>query len=77
MANLIEYKKFSFINIDDPFFDSLKEDYPEFEEWFGRKSVQGEEAIVQYDEEGHLQGFLYTKDESQEVDNNIPQFGIK
>lgn len=71
MANLIEYKKFSFINIDDHFFDSLKEDYPEFEEWFGRKSVQGEEAIVQYDEEGHLQGFLYTKDESQEVDNNI------
>ena len=32
MANLIEYKKFSFINIDDHFFDSLKEDYPEFEE---------------------------------------------
>lgn len=64
----MEIRKFLSVNLADTFFDSLKEDYPKFEEWFWKKSVQGEEAIVQYDEEGHLQGFLYTKDESQEVE---------
>lgn len=38
MKNLIEYKKFSSINLDDPFFNSLKEDYPEFSVWFKKKS---------------------------------------
>lgn len=71
MEKNMEIRKFSSINLDDIFFDSLKVDYPEFEEWFARKSVQEEEAIVQYDEDGHLQGFLYTKDESQEVDDSI------
>ncbi len=64
----MEIRKFSSIKLADVFFDSLKDDYPEFEKWFARKSVQGEEAVVQYDKEGHLQGFLYTKDESKEVD---------
>lgn len=47
----MEIRKFLSVNLADTFFDSLKDDYPEFEEWFRRKSVQGEEAIVQYDEE--------------------------
>lgn len=67
----MEIRKFSSIKLADVFFDSLKDDYPEFEKWFARKSVQGEEAVVQYDKEGHLQGFLYTKDESKEVDDKI------
>ena len=67
----MEVHKFSSINLEDSFFDSLKEDYPGFKDWFARKSAQGEEAIIQYDDEGHLQGFLYTKDESDEVDISI------
>lgn len=47
----MEIRKFLSVNLADTFFDSLKDDYPEFEEWFRRKSVQGEVAIVQYDEE--------------------------
>ena len=69
MANLIEYKKFSSINIDDPFFDSLKEDYLGFEDWFKRKA--DEYAYVLYGEDNLLQGFLYLKDESNEVDEKI------
>lgn len=67
----MEIRNFSSVNLKDSFFDSLKEDYPNFENWFARKSAQGEEAIVQHDNEGHLQGFLYTKDESNEVDGEI------
>lgn len=69
MANLIEYKKFSSINIDDPFFDSLKEDYLGFEDWFKRKADKY--AYVLYGEDNLLQGFLYLKDESDEVDDKI------
>ena len=33
MDNLI-YSKFSEIDLNDPFFDSLKDDYKEFSDWF-------------------------------------------
>lgn len=36
---LFEYKKFKDINLGDVFFDSLKEDYSEFENWFNRKPL--------------------------------------
>lgn len=67
----MEIRKFSSINLDDVFFDSLKEDYPEFIDWFARKSVGDEEAFVLFGEEGRLQGFLYMKKESDEVDDEI------
>ena len=34
----MELVKFKEVNLEDPFFDSLKADYKGFEEWFGRKS---------------------------------------
>ena len=37
MDNLI-YSKFSEIDLNDPFFDSLKDDYKEFSDWFKRKA---------------------------------------
>ena len=35
--NELKYTKFKDINIDDPFFDSLKQDYAEFTHWFAKK----------------------------------------
>ena len=70
----MKLKKFSSINLNDTFFDSLKSDYSEFSEWFAKKSKLGEEAFVQYDndnENDKLLGFLFLKDESQEIDNKI------
>jgi hypothetical protein len=61
MSGLLEKRKFKEINIQDPFFDSLKSDYQEFSTWFYRKAE--EEAYVFY-EDGHVQGFLYLKQES-------------
>lgn len=67
----MELIKFSSINLNDTFFDSLKSDYSEFSNWFAKKSELGEEAFVQYGEQGDLLGFLFLKDESQEIDNKI------
>jgi len=38
MSNYLKVKKFSEIDINDPFFDSLKSDYIGFEDWFSRKA---------------------------------------
>ena len=58
MAGKFIHKRFSDINLDDPFFDSLKRDYPgsatstEFTQWFRNKSAEGKEALVFEDEDG-------------------------
>lgn len=52
---------FGNINLSDPFFDSFKEQYLGFEEWFQRKS--DETAYVCYAENGRLLAFLYVKRE--------------
>lgn len=39
ILNNIICKKFSEIDLHDPFFDSLKRDYPGFDDWFGRKKM--------------------------------------
>ncbi len=74
MKDVIEQKKFSEIDLSDSFFDTLKEDYPEFENWFCRK--QDKSAFVQYDDNGRIMAFLYLKDESNitinDVEPNMP-----
>ena len=34
------------INLADPFFDSLKQDYKEFTDWFNKKANQNESTFV-------------------------------
>ena len=71
MAKLLELKKFSSVSLEDPFFDSLKENYEGFEDWFNGKAEKDESAFVVYDKDNNLQGFLYLKDESAEIDATI------
>lgn len=71
MTTLLEIKKFSSISLADPFFDSLKEDYKGFEDWFNGKANKDDSAFVLYDKNNNLQGFLYLKDESDEIDETI------
>lgn len=75
MAN-IELKYFCDINFDDPFFDSLKDDYIGFERWFINKVIGREKAFTLY--EGNiLMAFLYLKVED-EIDMAIsPRFEEK
>ena len=64
--------KFSDINVADPFFDSLKGDYPEYSEWFSKKSKSGAQAYIKKNEKGLLQAFLYLKRETEEVTDVNP-----
>ena len=50
--------KFGFVDINDPFFDSFKQDYKEFEDWFKRKNQ--EDAYISL-KDNSIVGFLYLK----------------
>lgn len=65
MNETITLKQFADIDLNDTFFDSLKEDYPEFKAWFEKKSKDNSKAYVQYTN-NNLQAFLYLKNESGE-----------
>jgi len=69
MDNL-KFEYFSNISLDDPFFDSLKEDYEEFSDWFRRKS--NEQTYVLYNNHNLIEGFLYYKFERDVEDINPP-----
>ena len=68
MNNIIK-RTFEEINLQDPFFQSLRADYPGFDDWFKRKSNQN--AFVQYIDE-KLVGFLYLKIEKMYVEDVVP-----
>lgn len=67
--DLIDYKVlavkqeyFGNIDLSDSFFDSLKEDYPDFSKWFNRKAE--EKAYITYNN-GKILSFLYLKIENK------------
>lgn len=69
----MERVRFSQVNLEDPFFDSLKEDYEGFEDWFRRKSES--EAYIQKKDNGRLEAFLYLKIEEgavTDIEPNLP-----
>lgn len=68
--NNIEYKTFADVDLQDPFFQSLREDYPKFDDWFRGKSNQ--EVFVQYDDNSKIMGFLYLKIEERMVEDVVP-----
>ena len=68
-ATNIEWKNFKDVNLNDPFFDSLKQDYPGFETWFYKKASEDAKAFVI--ETTEILGFLYLKIENGELETNI------
>ncbi|WP_342477621.1 N-acetyltransferase [Paenibacillus sp. FSL H7-0350] len=70
MDGVIEYKKFNQINLNDLFFETLKEDYPGFEQWFKKKG--NEIAQVFYNESDNLEAFLYMKTELGPINDVQP-----
>jgi hypothetical protein len=70
---VLSLRKFCEVDLNDPFFDTLKADYPGFDGWFQRKG--NERAFVFYGDDGSLQGFLYTKQEDDaltDIQPNLP-----
>ncbi|NTU81951.1 MAG: hypothetical protein HGA45_21660 [Chloroflexales bacterium] len=68
---------FGDIDINDPFFDSFKQDYPGFERWFARKS--DEIAYICKADTGHVLAFLYVKPEGADENYSdiVPGFNPK
>lgn len=69
----IEKVFFSELNIRDTFFDSLRNDYSDFDDWFYKKVSNNEEAYVLRDK-GKLLGFLYLKKETEKDESIQPLF---
>jgi hypothetical protein len=75
MANdVIQKVRIDSLDVENPFFNSLRDDYPGFNSWLSRKG--GEDAYVLVDN-NQLLGFLYLKDEEEADDNITPSFGIR
>ena len=56
-------EKFEEINLTDVFFNSLRENYEGFDDWFRQKAASGEMAYVSLSEENKINAFLYLKSE--------------
>lgn len=67
---ILQHIQFKDINLDDPFFDSLRAEYEEFPAWFAKKAE--DRAYVCHDAAGAVDGFLYLKMEDEEVDDVTP-----
>ena len=81
---LIEYKVLSVkqeyfgnIDINDPFFDTFKTAYPDFEAWFAGKC--DERAYICRSDKNDILGFLYlkTEDETEDYSDISPVFSKK
>ncbi len=72
MSGTFQLKRFNEINPEDPFFDSLKRDYPggghtkAFSTWFEEKAKEGRTALVFEDEIG-LGAFVCIKEETESI----------
>jgi len=67
MPDKFQLRNFSETDVNDLFFDSLKEDYPDFTQWYKRKVDAGSKAYVFKDENG-LGAFIYLKDENDSIE---------
>ncbi len=61
------------LKIEDPFFDSLKEDYGnlDFRDWFKRKSIEGRKCWV-YRENDNIKALLMLKEENETIPTSPP-----
>jgi len=73
----VRQKRFGQLNLGDPFFDSFKRDYVDFDTWFNRKA--DEFAYVCDSDSGQILSFLYLKfEDTREPYGDItPQFPPK
>jgi len=62
------------LDIEDPFFDSLKEDYKDskFRKWFKEKSIEGRKCWF-YKEDDEIKALLMLKEEDDEPIETFPQ----
>lgn len=71
---LLQEKSLYNLDINDSFFDSLKEDYgtSKFESWFSRISREGRKGWAYLDEDNRIRALLVLKDENETVESIPP-----
>jgi predicted nucleic acid-binding protein len=62
------------LDLNDPIFDSLKDEYPEFEDWFKKISKDPRKCWVHYRENGKIGALLIYKFEDDQINDTIPTF---
>lgn len=60
------------LDIKDPIFSSVKEEYPEFEQWWKKISREGRYAWVYFKDDGYLGAILIPKIENEAIDSDPP-----
>jgi len=60
------------VNINDPIFDSLRQDYPEFRDWFKTVSRQGRKCFIHRRPDGKVGAVLIYKIENEAIDSVPP-----
>jgi rRNA-processing protein FCF1 len=60
------------VNVNDPIFDSLRQDYPEFRDWFRTISRQGRKCFVHWRPDGNVGAVLIYKIENEPIDSVPP-----
>ncbi len=66
MEYIFKYETFADVDIDDPFFRSLKEDYPDFETWYRGKAQSRTGTYTLRNPDRSVGGFLYIKQHEHE-----------
>ncbi|VWX50859.1 GNAT family N-acetyltransferase [Novosphingobium sp. 9U] len=69
MARQLKLTRFRDVPLDDPFFDSLKEGYDEFPQWFARKA---DEPLYVIADGRKISGMIYLKREDGPVTDVVP-----
>ena len=72
----LQVQRFSDIDLNDSFFDSLRASYPEFNEWYNKKAAAGATAYCYY-VDNELKDFLYLKIEEEELSDLTPVLPVK
>jgi len=60
------------LNLRDPIFDSLRNEYEEFDAWFRKIKREGRKCLVHYREDGSIGALLIYKIEDEPIDSNPP-----
>ena len=72
----LQVRRFSDIDLKDLFFDSSRESYPEFDDWYNKKAAAGATAYCYYIDD-ELKDFLYLKIEEEELSDIVPVLPAK
>lgn len=64
---MINHTTVNYLNIEDSIFDTLKQDYAEFVEWFENKQKEHRECLVYYENENKIGALLIYKTEKETI----------